>query len=150
MSPALVWLVVGLGLLILELFTMTFFLMWVACGALLAALSAFLTTAPWVPWMVFSVSSVVLLLATRPLARSLHGKVTVPSNVDRLVGQTAVVLESIDNAANTGRVRIESDEWRARSTGDVVLEGQRVIVERVEGATLIVQSAEASECERAD
>jgi len=28
--------------------------------------------------------------------------------------------------------------------------GQRVIVERVEGATLIVQSAEASECERAD
>jgi len=143
MSPALMWLIVGLGLLIIELFTMTFFLMWIACGALLAAVAAFFTTAAWVPWMVFSVSTVVLLIATRPLARSLHGSVTVPSNVDRFVGRTAVVLETIDNLHNTGRVRIESDEWRARSAGGAIAEGQHVIVDRVEGTTLIVEDADA-------
>ncbi len=145
MSPALIWLIVGLGLLIIELFTMTFFLMWIACGALLAAIAAFFPTAAWVPWMVFSVATVALLIATRRLARSMHGGVTVPSNVDRLVGQTAVVLETIDSARDTGRVRVESDEWRARGY-EKIPEGHHVTVMEVEGATLIVGDAIAPEC----
>jgi len=138
MHPSVLWLVVGLALLIIELFTMTFFLMWVGAGALLAAASALLTPAPWVHWLVFFVASIVLLLATRPLARSIHGRVTVPSNVDSLVGQTAVVLEAIDPIANTGRVRIGSDEWRARSQHNIK-QGAQVTIEKIQGTTMWVK-----------
>ena len=138
MSPWLIWLIAGIALLIAELLTMSFFLLWIACGALLAALATLFTTAGWVPWMVFCVASVVLLLVTRPLARSLHGSVTVQSNVDRLLGLEAIVLETKDNKQNTGLVRIESDQWRARSI-QVIEKEQHAIVTAVEGATLIVE-----------
>lgn len=147
MLPALIWLIVGLGLLIIELFTMTFFLMWIAVAALLAALTALFTASMWFPWAVFSVAAIILLLVTRPLARSLHGAVTVPSNVDSLIGQQAYVLQVIDPRANTGRVRVKSDEWRARST-EVIPEGVYVTVLAVEGATLMVASIAAATAEQ--
>lgn len=138
MSPWLVWLIAGIALLIAELLTMSFFLLWIACAAFIAALVTVFTDAAWVPWMVFSVSSVVLVIFTRPLARRLHSSVTAQSNVDRLVGQEAIVLETVDHRHNTGLVRIDSDEWRARSSS-VIEQGQHVIVVAVEGATLIVE-----------
>lgn len=138
MSHELSWLIAGLVLLILELFTTTFFLMWIAAAAFLAAGAAYLTDPVWVEWAVFTVAGVVLLIVTRPLARSIHGTVTLPSNVDRLVDEKAYVLQTIDNDHNTGRVRIESDEWRARSIGGQIPQGGYVIVKRVEGASLIV------------
>jgi membrane protein implicated in regulation of membrane protease activity len=138
MSHELSWLIAGLLLLIIELFTTTFFLMWVAAAAFLAAGAAYLTDPIWVEWAVFTVTGVILLILTRPLARSIHGSVTLPSNVDRLIGEKAYVLQKIDNDRNTGRVRIESDEWRARSTGEIIAEDEYVLVKRVEGTTLIV------------
>ncbi|MEN6404708.1 MAG: NfeD family protein, partial [Armatimonadia bacterium] len=92
--------------------------------------------------LVFAVVSAILLAVSRPLARSIHGRVTVPSNVDSLIGQQAVVLEVVDNQANTGRVRMRSDEWRARS--DSVIEvDSRVIITGVEGTTLLVKPLES-------
>ncbi len=146
MSAALIWIVVGLGLLIVELFTMTFFLMWVAIAAFLAAAAVFIYPAAWVPWVVFCTSAVVLLLATRPLARSIHGRATVASNVDALIGASGVVLQPVDNEQNTGRVRVGSDEWRARSCGVMIGASEYVRVLAVEGTTLIVQPDEAPEC----
>ncbi len=142
MSHELSWLIAGLVLLILELFTTTFFLMWIAVAAFLAAGAAYLTDPVWVEWAVFTVAGVVLLIVTRPLARSIHGSVTLPSNVDHFLEKRAYVLQTIDNDANTGRVRIESDEWRARSTGGSIAEGEYVIVKRAEGASLIVAPVE--------
>jgi membrane protein implicated in regulation of membrane protease activity len=137
MNPAVIWLIVGLALLIVELFTTTFFLMWIAAGALLTALLAVWVDISWVQWVVFAVTSSILLIVTRPLARSVHGQVTVPSNVDALVGQEVMVLETVDSDANTGRVRIHSEEWRARSEA-VIPQGSKAIIESVRGTTLIV------------
>ncbi len=137
MHPGIIWLVAGLALLILELFTTTFFLMWIGAAALVTALAALWVHATWAQWLIFAVVSTVLLLATRGLARSIHGRVTVPSNVDQIVGQIGVVLEAVDPDENTGRIRIGSDEWRARSEARIP-QGVRARVERVQGTTLWV------------
>ncbi|MEN6644824.1 MAG: NfeD family protein [Armatimonadia bacterium] len=142
MSPALAWMIAGLVLLILEVFIGSFFLMWIGAGALLTALAALLFGQAWVQWLVFAVVSAILLAVSRPLARSIHGRVTVPSNVDSLIGQQAVVLEVVDNQANTGRVRMRSDEWRARSDS-VIQVDSRVIITGVEGTTLLVKPLES-------
>jgi len=142
MSPALGWMIAGLVLLILEIFVGSFFLMWIGAGALLTALAALLFTQAWVQWLVFAIVSAILLVVSRPFVRSIHARVTVPSNVDSLIGQQAVVLQEINDQANTGRVRIRSDEWRARS--DSVIEADsRVIVTGVEGTTLLVKPLES-------
>jgi membrane protein implicated in regulation of membrane protease activity len=130
--------IAGLALLILELFTTTFFLMWIAAAALLTALLSLFVPLAWLQWIVFAAVSVLLLIVTRPLSRSLHNRATVPSNVDALMGQEAMVLETINEAANSGRVRVRSDEWRARGSG-VIPQGETVIVTGVAGATLLVR-----------
>jgi membrane protein implicated in regulation of membrane protease activity len=83
----------------------------------------------------------VLLLATRPLARKLHGGVTLPSNVDSLKGMEGQVLEEINFRLNTGRVRVRSDEWRARSA-EVIAPGTHVVIDGIEGTTLQVRPAD--------
>jgi inner membrane protein len=138
MQPWLPWMIVGLILLIVEMFSMTFFLMWVGAGALLAALLAAFVPAPtWLHWLVFSASSVIMLILSRPLARSLHARVSTPSNVDSMIGKIGVVLETIDPHANTGRIRIGSDEWRARCP-EKILQGEKAVVKGIEGTTLQV------------
>lgn len=137
MHPGIIWLIVGLVLLILELFTTTFFLMWIGAGALVAALAAIWIEPAWIQWLIFAVVSAALLWATRRLARSIHARVTVPSNVDQIVGQVGVVLEAIDPDQNTGRIRVGSEEWRARSETRIP-QGVRARVESVQGTTLRV------------
>jgi membrane protein implicated in regulation of membrane protease activity len=118
------------------------FLMWIGAGALITAFAALFVHTDWVLWIIFAVSSVALLIASRPLARSIHGRVTVPSNVDSLVGMQGVVLETIDPLANTGQVRIRSEQWRARSAAPIK-QGAHVMIERVEGTTLMVKEVPA-------
>jgi membrane protein implicated in regulation of membrane protease activity len=142
MNPSLVWFIVGLVLLIAEMFHGAMFLMWIGAAALLTALAALFIHTDWVLWLIFAVSSVALLLASRPLARSIHGRVTTPSNVDSLVGMQGVVLETIDPLANTGQVRIRSEQWRARSSVPIK-QGAHVVIERIEGTTLMVKEVPA-------
>lgn len=138
MSPAVAWMIAGIVLLIAEMFHGGLFLMWIGAGALITALCSLVVGAEWAQWTIFAVSSVILLLASRKLARSIHGRVTVPSNVDSLIGLQAIVLETIDPVANTGRIRIRSEEWRARSPVTIE-QGAHVVVEKVEGATMLVR-----------
>lgn len=134
-----VWLAIGSVILIAELMLGTMFLLWIACGAFIAGVVAiFVGDLWWVPWVVFSVSSVALIALTRPMARRIQHAGTAPSNVDQLLGQEAVVLDAIDPLKNTGRVRVGSDEWRARCDTQVA-EGERVIVDSISGTTLIVR-----------
>jgi len=57
-----------------------------------------------------------------------------------------VVLEEIDNIKNTGRVRIDKEEWRADSdTGEVIPVGKRVEVTRLDGTHLVVKTLEEGE-----
>ncbi len=143
MNPAIYWLIAGLILLIFDLFAGSFFLMWIAGGALLTALVALITPLAWVQWLAFFIFSIILLVASRPLARSI-GRVSVPSNVDDLKGRIAVVLDEIDPLANTGRVRVGSDEWRARAEKTIAA-GEQVVVEGVSGTTLLVKPIETGE-----
>ncbi len=133
------WAIAGVVLLILELMTQTFFILWISVGAFVAAGVAALWGG-WVPWAVFAASSAILLWLTRPLARKLHEATPVRTNVDELIGQKAIVVETIDPVANRGRVRVRSDEWRARA-GRVIPQGSYVLVKSVSGTTLWVEPA---------
>jgi len=144
MQPWMMWMIVGVVLLILELVSMTFFLLWIGVAALITGVAAIVVPTAWVQWLVFALASVALLIATRPLARSIHGRVTQPSNVDAIIGQRALVIEAIDPLKNTGRVRVGSDEWRARAEQAIAVDAEAEVIS-VEGTTLIVRPAAEAE-----
>ena len=144
MAAWAIWMMAGVVLLILELFSMSFFLLWIAVAAILAGVVAIFVPIAWVQWLVFAILSIALLLATRPLARSLHGSVTLLSNVDAMVGQRGVVIDAIDPLKNVGRVRIGSDEWRARAEQAIPVDAWAEVTS-VAGTTLTVRPAAESE-----
>ena len=77
----------------------------------------------------------------RPLARKYFTPGTHRTNADRLVGQEAVVTETIDNLAGAGQASIGGQIWTARGEDNTPIEaGARVQVLRIEGVKLIVRA----------
>ena len=132
------WIIAGAIALIIELLSPTLFMIWVAGGCFVSGLVSWLMPgAAWVPWAAFVVSTSVLLYLSRPLARRFQEQPLTPSNVDAIVGREGIVLDTVDPVQNTGRIRIGSDEWRARAW-DRIEAGEQVCVLAVEGTTLVV------------
>ena len=87
---------------------------------------------------VFVAASIILLIATRPVAKKVQNKV-VPTNFELDVGKTAEVTEDIDNTKNKGRVKLDGTYWAAVSQdGSFIKQGSVVNVVEVSGAKLIV------------
>ena len=138
-----IWVAIAAVFIVAEIFTAGFFLFPFAVGAGLAALINFLGLPSWLQWICFLGLSGVLVLASRRLADRFSHEPPEKVGVDRLIGQTGLVIEPIDQMTDSGRVRIKKDEWRATSADESKIDAnERVRVVRVEGAHLVVEKAE--------
>ncbi|MBQ7070396.1 MAG: NfeD family protein [Ruminococcus sp.] len=133
-----IWAVAFVFFLIVEASTAALVSVWFAAGALVSLFFAIAKTSFLTQCIVFVVTSVVVLILTRPLAKKINDK-KVPTNYELDVGKTAQVIEQIDNVKNTGRVKLDGTFWSARSeSGDVIGEGLDVEVRKVDGSKLVV------------
>jgi membrane protein implicated in regulation of membrane protease activity len=135
-----IWIALAAIFAVAEIFTAGFFLMWFAVGAAVAGVLAILGVGGGWQWAAFIVVSVLLLAGSRRFAERFTSKQPPGVGADRLIGKKGVVLEEIDEEKNTGRARIEREEWRAGSaTGETIPEGERIEVVRLEGTHLVVR-----------
>jgi membrane protein implicated in regulation of membrane protease activity len=135
-----VWVALAVIFAVAEIFTAGFFLLWFAVGAAVAAVLAVLGFGGAWQWAAFVVVSVVLLAWSRRFAERFTSKQPPGVGADRLIGKKGVVLEEIDEGKNTGRARIDEEDWRARSaTGETIQAGERIEVVRLEGTHLVAK-----------
>ena len=146
-SPAIVlwwmWLLAGLGLLIVELVTPGgFFAVFFGVAAILVGIlgGAHLAEAAWLQWALFIVFSIVgVVLLRRPLMQRMGLNVpALPS--DDLRGELALVTEEI-RPGELGKVELRGSTWTARAHRTIRV-GERVQVERVDGLTLWLAGTE--------
>ena len=134
------WIVLLVVLIIVEAVTAQMVTIWFAAGAAAAIVAELLNAQVWVQWIVFIVVSAITLIATRPLVRKLTKTKVQPTNADRCIGQTAVVIEEINNVDGKGQVHVNGVYWTARSAdGTVFKKDERVTVEKIDGVKLIVK-----------
>ncbi|HKM33051.1 MAG TPA: NfeD family protein [Oscillospiraceae bacterium] len=137
------WIAVLVLMIGLELSTVQLVAIWLAASSLVTFFVALFGAEFWIQCVVFVVLTLILLIATRPLAKKLLGMPVIPTNADRNIGGKGVVLHKIDNENAEGKVAIDGLEWTARSADSTVIEsGSTVIVERIEGVKLIVTKAQ--------
>lgn len=139
--------VAWLALLILfsvgEAITVGLTSIWFAVGALGALLCALVGGNVWLQTGVFLVLSGLTLALVRPLAKKFLTPSYSATNADRVIGQEAVVIQTIDNLYGQGQVNIAGQSWTARSEDDVVIpEGTLVRVLRIEGVKVFVKPQE--------
>lgn len=135
-----IWVVLAAVLLVAELLTTGLFMLPFGLGAAVAAaMNAFDLALVW-QWLGFLGLSLVLFFSLRSLADRLTHEPPVKTGIDRLVGKTGVVIEDLVPDGRTGMVRIMREEWRADAPGyHELAAGTQVVVERVEGAHVVVR-----------
>lgn len=141
-SMMVFWGVVFVLMVIAECASMQLVSIWFAVGSLGAFFAAMLDLGFTGQLAIFVLVSLVLLIVTRPLLKKLRVQRIVPTNADKEIGATAVIIEEVDTAAGTGRVRLNGVDWIAVSeSGSVLPVNTVVIVRQVQGAKLIVAEA---------
>jgi membrane protein implicated in regulation of membrane protease activity len=142
----ILWTVLGVVLIIAEVFTPGFVLLWFGVGALAAAFAGLLglDSLP-LQFLIFIFVSVALTAASRTIfvnyfSREKTGD-DLKSGVDALPGKIGTVVSSSHGALNEGAVKVFGSTWTAYpAEGEEPLEaGERVEVERVQGASIYVR-----------
>jgi membrane protein implicated in regulation of membrane protease activity len=133
------WLVIAAILVIFEiLISSVFFFTCLAVGSVFAAAVAYFNISSWIEFVVFIVVSILSLYLIRPIFKKMMSKSeTVNSNIDALIGATAIVIEKV-TPLKAGLVRVLGEIWRAES--DIELEtGETVKIKNIDGTTLTVR-----------
>jgi membrane protein implicated in regulation of membrane protease activity len=134
------WMVLAALFIIGEIATAGFFLMCFGVGAIIAGLGALLGANMIWQLVIFIVVSLILFLVSRKFADRVSKEQPPGIGADRFVGKECIVLEEIDNHKNTGRVRMDMEEWRAEGDGsESIPAGSRVVVTSLDGSHLVVR-----------
>ena len=136
----ILWFVLFLVFLVIEVATVSLTCIWFALGALLALILSLFDVPILIQFIVFAIVSIVLMIFTKPvLSRKLLAN-REKTNYESVIGQSAKVVEEINNIDNKGTVMLNGLEWTARSVDDRVI-GVDTIVEvvKVEGVKVIVK-----------
>jgi membrane protein implicated in regulation of membrane protease activity len=135
---AVVWLVAGLLLIAAEVLTSGFVLIMFGAGALVAAGFAALGAGPLLDVAAFAGTSVGLITVARPVLRRRLHTAHVPTNVEALVGDKAIVVSTVD--AHGGKIKLRGELWSARAFDEteVLQPGHAVRVMTISGATAVV------------
>ena len=140
----LIWIVVALGLGALEIATVDFTFLMLAGGALGGSAAAAVGAPFPVQAIVAAATAMVLLGVVRQAVHRRFRTHRPPTSigVGGYRGRSAVVLETV--TATGGSVRIGGETWSARSDNhDVLAAGEHATVVEIDGATAVVERAEA-------
>jgi membrane protein implicated in regulation of membrane protease activity len=143
------WAVLGAILIVAEIFTSGFVLLWFGIGALAAALLSIVgIDSLAIQFLAFAIVSSSLTAASRTIflkyfSREQTGQ-SLRSGVDALPGKIGTVVSSSRGALQEGAVKVYGSTWTAYpAPGEPPLEaGERVCVESIEGASIYVKRVE--------
>ena len=142
----LLWLVLFVSFVVLEAATTQFICIWFAGGALISMICAMLGLSTTLQTTIFVFSSALLLVFTKKFVDKLKSNEKTKTNIDSLIGETAVVIEKISNIDSTGSVKLRGIEWSARSAdGSSIEKNIHVTVKKIDGVKLIVDKIELQE-----
>ena len=124
------WSVLLILFIIAEAITVQLVSIWFAIGSLVALIANFCGANTLVQ---------AALLLTRPLVKKFSTPKIQRTNIDRIIGERAIVTEEIDNLRAIGIVKADGKSWSARSAdGSIIPAGSVVEVQKIDGVKLIV------------
>lgn len=140
----ILWIVLGVALIIAEIFTFGFVLFCFGLGALAAAFVGILGFGFGLQFLIFAIVSIVLTVMSRTIfskyfSHSEHGDLKM--GMDALPGQIGTVTAASKGALHEGAVKVYGSTWTAFPVNSEMplLEGEKVEVVRVQGSSIFVQ-----------
>jgi membrane protein implicated in regulation of membrane protease activity len=130
---------IGIILIILEVFVPGFILLPIGVAFVVTAVFSYFIDSLSITLAILAVNCGLIFVILRKYFRRTKSP-DFTSGVDSLIGQKAKVTETINNDENSGYVKVYSDNWRALSADDSIIEaGTEVTIEKVDGNKVIVK-----------
>lgn len=141
------WLVLGLFLIILELFLTSFVSLSIGVAAILVAIFSWVMPLNWFIWvMIWLILSVIFtVIGFKFIKPYMKNRRIAGTGLELIVGQTGMIIHS-PQQNNLGKIRFSvpifgADEWACRSFQNAHLSiGERAMVVDVIGNELLVKS----------
>lgn len=136
-----VWMMIGIGFVIIEIFDPAFFFISLGIGAILTGLfSMFPLVGDSIPLqiLIFAILSFISFLFMRKLGKKILTNTGGETNVYALKGKTGIVTKEIPREGK-GFVKVGGEEWSAVEEDQQEVElGAKVVVQGIDGNKLIV------------
>ncbi len=136
------WLILMALFIIIEVATTNLLTVWFAGGALAGLIAALCSAPVYLQVAIaFGVSAILLALVIifKPFDKYKH-KQNIPTNSDRMIGQTGMVLSPLNSLEATGTVKVMGQVWSAVSLdGTEISEGEKIKVIKITGVKLVVE-----------
>lgn len=137
-----IWMIIGIGFIIIEIFDPVFFFVSLGIGAIVTAILALIPfLRDSIPLQIFSfaILSFIAFLFMRKLGRKVLGNAGGETNVNALIGKPGTVTKAIP-ADGKGYVKIGGEEWSAVTEDGSALElDSKVTILSIEGNKVIVR-----------
>lgn len=132
------WLSMVIIFTVIEVFTAGLTTIWFAIGSVPMIFLSYLPIPFLYQVLLMLVISIVLLIFTRPFAVKKLNANKEKTNVEALIGKSALVTKKITKFEK-GEVKIDGKIWTAKSVSDEDLEeGTECLLQNIEGVTAIV------------
>ena len=134
-----IWLILAGVFVIGEVLTAGFLIFWLGIASLIAMAVSFITDNIIIQTTVFLISSVILILATKPLVKKFAKVETTKTNAFSLIDKKGIVTKDISSINSTGQVKVEGELWSATGENDMeISKGTEVKIKEIKGVKLIV------------
>ncbi len=140
----IIWIILGVILIVAEIFTLGFVLLWFGIGAIAAAFAGWLGFGFTFQFLIFAVVSIALTAMSRTILVDYFSKDKadeIKMGMDSLPGQIGTVTMASKGALQEAAVKVYGSTWTAFPVnGEISLvEGEKVEVVRVQGSSIYVQ-----------
>lgn len=141
----IIWIILIVLGIIIEESTSSLVSIWFSISASIALIFAIADFNIYIQIAVFAGLSLILVLATRPLAKKITKNSATKTNVDKIIGMVGIVTKTIE-PDDKGIVKVDFQEWTAISKDNKLIEeNTKVVIKGVSGNKLIVDVVEEIE-----
>lgn len=135
------WLIIIFMLIVAEVSTVNLVSIWFIASGIVSLIVSIFVDNFFIQFAIFVLLGILLLLTTRNfLEKFIKSNEDAKTNLDRIIGNTAVVTEPITKN-EIGEVKVDGKRWSAISESKFSV-GEEVVVLKIDGVKLIVGKKE--------
>ena len=139
MIPAIIlWLVIGVGVILLDIGTSLFLFVWFAIGSVVAIIAALVGLSFAWQLILFGISSIISISIGYPWSRKKFKNTVNRTKLmeEEYIGKTFIASEDIDYRY---RFKVSGIYWTGENKGEKILKGQKFQVVGIEGNKLVIE-----------
>lgn len=138
MFTIILWLLIGIGLILLDICTSLFLFVWIAIGAVVAIIASLIGLSfPW-QLILFGISSIIAVSTGYPWASKKFKNTVKKTKLmeEEYIGRTFVAEDDIKDFY---RFKVSGSYWTGENKGEKITKGQKFKIVGIEGNKLIIE-----------